>query len=1255
MLIQPIHDDIDWKRLLSYAIDYVREESRLHLVIEAGNIQETCWFLPHVDGSFLRDTSLFSFSIQRSSEDKIQELQRFVLRDLNGGKQANVCFGYPFFVDADHNLMPLIYVDVSSQQTDQGVRLTSTNTKVKVNSAAWQAGNSASPPSLGAESGRARFDQALDQFFASIERASGKPIARIIRKEFDPQQLPHHAVVECPVLFYARAGDADHLLTELRQLKEYHRWDTLQPALRHLLVRDDQQPYPDAPEPGTDPRQTVVPADDSQRKAIAAVGQYPLTVVTVPAGADRSQLVLNIVGDAVFRGETILVTSPDSELVDVVFEQFSLKLGYPGIVRSGEELEPQMLAAMRHTVTDVRARGITSNLEQAHDEYKELARLIDEQKAGVALAQQLEADRDTCQLEIQALLDALPEPIRAGVRKDRIRFGKDDEQALTTSISALRQDAQNRIAQHQILAENVREVLVNNHQDLPFLNYLEEAERQSGTVTSLRRPDADLNSLPAITAFMSAWENLLQALLVEENVQQLRAAIANTEHQAPPDFPDSLLADLDDAVETFEQEREQLLRQDLQTIQSKAHQAALDYRHVLETLDDFKNRSRAVTHWLLSAMDAQADESAVTRLENILDRAFAIKDAVLNAHRLGTARAGLAGLPDRLRQDRDSKTSELEDLLADLEKKVIAARTRIPALLLSRVAIAIEAADHKAWQNLSAQLEEINAWATRIEAGELTPQEQMRKIVSRDWAVKQLRQKLNDLRAQDTTLDALNPVVEPPSQVSFKFWAEHVRMRNDFALACALSAQEMYVRQTLAAHRVQSKSEIDTTSTELQRAEVKFADALTQLPETIAEAMAKNRWPFEPIDETIVRGLDALQEQYQRLKTKYAGWKERLATLERDHTPPEALQSAVQALLSDETRWAEQELSQVTPLAVLKVVSTWLRFSQATEVEYELRQLRPSLTEAEVSLDALWAKLPDGMRQELDWSKVMPSDDPIHSMQQHLTDLNADVDAHVEPWNEIKERAIVLLHQNELNSPVLGKALKKAQKDPSYLAELLGRTYEHPQQLVDHLQIWQQIIRIWRLRARRTRAGSKLKELGAQGRVQPALDQLRERQTDMVGQLLTEQWRHGVAGLEPATLHAIDQYLSTIETSAAGENDSQQPAEDHYDNALKFFPVWLTRNLSTHGIPVQSGLFDTILIDAASRYDIPLVLPLLFRGRRIVVIDDEHQPGYAAALPDSVNQQLAERHNIEIDTSEPLSLFDIAARSVAGGPGHVHL
>jgi hypothetical protein len=424
--------------------------------------------------------------------------------------------------------------------------------------------------------------------------------------------------------------------------------------------------------------------------------------------------------------------------------------------------------------------------------------------------------------------------------------------------------------------------------------------------------------------------------------------------------------------------------------------------------------------------------------------------------------------------------------------------------------------------------------------------------------------------------------------------------------------------------------------------------------------MAENTWPFGPLDETIVHKLDELEGRHQNLKAQYAGWAKRLAVLRHGRTLPRALRSAIRAPSSDGKRRTGQEVSRATPLAVLDLVSTWLHFSRATEAEYKLRRLHSSLTEAETSLDALWAKLPDGMRRELDRASVPYSGDLLRPLQQLVSSLRTEMALQVEEWNRIRDRTIAYLRHNELKSRALDRSLKKAQKDPNYLSELLNKTYEHPEQLLDDLQTWQQVIQVWLLRAQQTQARAQSKEHSGQDKDQAALDRLWERRRDLAGQVLAEQWRYIAAELEPPTIHSIDQYLSAIEALPAGDanlDDLKQHVEACYHDVLKLFPVWLTTDLSTPAIPLQAGLFDCVVIDEACLCDIPSALPWLFRAKRIVVIGDERQLSYTVTLADSANRQFSERHDIGVGTKydRSRSLFNLAADSVAGRPGQIAL
>ena len=293
MLVRQVKDDTGWKKLLAYYIDCLREESRLHHVIGPEDIQKTCWFLPRTDGSFLRNAPFFSISIQQNREAEVERLQRFVLGEPRSEKRPHVCFGYPFFVDLHRNLIPLFYVDVSGRQINKGVWLTSKSPEVEINFATLREVLSEGLDDdekeisrdkalvefgeLESESSKTRFDQALGLFLSRLEKSSGKPVVRVSRKQFESRSLPRHAVVECPLLFYARADGTNPLLRELRQLKEEHDWNAVQPALRHLLSKSSDESYPEASELG-DPHLYIVPANDSQRKAVATAGQCSLRI-----------------------------------------------------------------------------------------------------------------------------------------------------------------------------------------------------------------------------------------------------------------------------------------------------------------------------------------------------------------------------------------------------------------------------------------------------------------------------------------------------------------------------------------------------------------------------------------------------------------------------------------------------------------------------------------------------------------------------------------------------------------------------------------------------------------------------------------------------------------------------------------------------------------------------------------------------------------------------------------------------------------
>ena len=81
----------------------------------------------------------------------------------------------------------------------------------------------------------------------------------------------------------------------------------------------------------------VTPLNDEQRTAIKSAFVNTLTVVTGPPGTGKSQVILNVVANAIARGETVLFGSKNNKAVDVVVDRLSQMHSQPVILKYGEQ------------------------------------------------------------------------------------------------------------------------------------------------------------------------------------------------------------------------------------------------------------------------------------------------------------------------------------------------------------------------------------------------------------------------------------------------------------------------------------------------------------------------------------------------------------------------------------------------------------------------------------------------------------------------------------------------------------------------------------------------------------------------------------------------------------------------------------------------------------------------------------------------------------------------------------------------------
>lgn len=136
------------------------------------------------------------------------------------------------------------------------------------------------------------------------------------------------------ILFYAgRSTFTRGLEQELNDLRSQNIEGT---ALAHF-VNSHPRDTPPAASPGQFLQ--IMPLNREQRRAVEAAATNPVTVVTGPPGTGKSQVVSQIIVQAIWRGERVLFASRNNRAVDVVVERLNRLTAYPALFRLGSQDE----------------------------------------------------------------------------------------------------------------------------------------------------------------------------------------------------------------------------------------------------------------------------------------------------------------------------------------------------------------------------------------------------------------------------------------------------------------------------------------------------------------------------------------------------------------------------------------------------------------------------------------------------------------------------------------------------------------------------------------------------------------------------------------------------------------------------------------------------------------------------------------------------------------------------------------------------
>ena len=84
-----------------------------------------------------------------------------------------------------------------------------------------------------------------------------------------------------------------------------------------------------------------------------------------------------------------------------------------------------------------------------------------------------------------------------------------------------------------------------------------------------------------------------------------------------------------------------------------------------------------------------------------------------------------------------------------------------------------------------------------------------------------------------------------------------------------------------------------------------------------------------------------------------------------------------------------------------------------------------------------------------------------------------------------------------------------------------------------------------------------------------------------------------------------------------------------FKKALSVAPIWISTAQSPQSIPLEAGLFDVVMIDEATQCTLTNLLPLIYRGKTLVVLGDEHQLSPIFGVGKYAQENIAHHYHVE--------------------------
>lgn len=329
----------DWQNLLTYYITCLEKETSSESTFEAkteGYVFET---------NFLKEETLFSKGHKETTIPLTERLNRFLNKTFSDNRSNKLYYAYPFVKFSDGSIIPAFISEVSFNIDEENKTLTLTcnNTLPEFSYSlllkddmvreeiyqklheidSFQRENDQKTPK------NDRFIQLLKCAFNQTRFENDYEIDTNSLVSVD---LNTEGVLNQALLYWGKGNPyTKNLIQELNELIKPIYYEQLEKtSLRYLFDEKVEEN-----EKGPRFVFSVLPLNSSQKKAIRKGLTDSFTVVTGPPGTGKSQVLVNLVINALVNDRSVLFASNNNKAVNVVYERLDKLTDESYVVRTG--------------------------------------------------------------------------------------------------------------------------------------------------------------------------------------------------------------------------------------------------------------------------------------------------------------------------------------------------------------------------------------------------------------------------------------------------------------------------------------------------------------------------------------------------------------------------------------------------------------------------------------------------------------------------------------------------------------------------------------------------------------------------------------------------------------------------------------------------------------------------------------------------------------------------------------------------------